>query len=723
MAEQDARPAVAFHPAGASRAFAFGQYRFDRTDRTLTGAQGEVKLPPRVLAVLECLLERPGRVVSKQTLLDAGWPDAAVSEGSLTEAIGQIRQALGDSSQSPQFVQTVHRRGYRFIAPVAVEAAAPPAPLSLVPPLTTPPRDLPLGQPAAPAESPSSRRRLTYAAAGAAVAIAAGGLWYLNALGTSEVGRRSTITLRTEQAPAPGLIAHPVAALSPDGSRIVYVAGESATSYRLFERSVDAFEATPLAETEGAHGPFFSPDGAAIGYFQGGWLHTMPLATRQAVRVAETGQSFGGSWHADGTIVVATGGATGLVRVDLKRGMVTSIPVNDVPPHELRFPQALPDGRTIIATRWRLTQRDSIVIAIDRDTGATRTLATGFHGRWMEPGVLTFLRDESLMARPFPAEGPAVPVLAGVMTGGTSAGQYAVSTGGDLLYIPADPRRRLREVVSVTPGRIEPTLFEPRAYRSVVPSPQGDLVAVTIAEEGAADLWIGDLARGALRKVTETGVAVDAAWSPDGRFVWFGWQRDGALGVYRVLASGAGSPELMAPIGVGTPTSVGVDGVVVLQRVTTPNGLDLAVLRPGASRAEDWLATPASEALGRRSPDGKWVVFQSNRSGRREVYLRAYSDPAFGERQVSPHGGQDPHWADDGAAIVFMDDRDLLQAPFDNGRLGPARAITSRGDLVMARPGPGRGILALRRLNEAAPITTLRLVKSWRSEVLAQLGR
>ena len=141
MREQESSPSVAFHRSTARRALLFGPFRFDLADKTVSRDGEEIRLPPRALMILDYLIERPGRLVTRQELADALWKDAFVSESALTEAIGVLRQALGDSAAEGEYIQTVHRRGYRFVAPIRVDA---PAPAALAPVLA------PVGVPDAP---------------------------------------------------------------------------------------------------------------------------------------------------------------------------------------------------------------------------------------------------------------------------------------------------------------------------------------------------------------------------------------------------------------------------------------------------------------------------------------------------------------------------------------------------------------------------------------------
>jgi DNA-binding winged helix-turn-helix (wHTH) protein len=296
--EQDSSPSVAFHPAAARRAVLFGPFRFDLSDRTLTRDGIEVRLPPRALLILAHLLERPNRIVSKQELVDAVWKDAFVGETSLTEAIGVLRQALGDAASDSTYLQTIHRRGYRFVAPLRVEAQTTPA-LAAVP----------LSEQATAEIAPSTAANLRVissrwiAVAGVALLGAAALVaWSIVRRDNPPQITRATITLPVSQAPAPGLTAQPVATLSPDGRRIVYVAGAPG-SYRLFLRAIDQFEAIPIPGTDGAHGAFFSPNGASIGFFARGRLFVLQLPDGQPIDLASAGMGFGGWWHTDDSIV------------------------------------------------------------------------------------------------------------------------------------------------------------------------------------------------------------------------------------------------------------------------------------------------------------------------------------------------------------------------------------------------------------------------------------
>jgi DNA-binding winged helix-turn-helix (wHTH) protein/Tol biopolymer transport system component len=704
--DPDPSPAVAFHPAGPRRALRFGPFRFDTLDRTLSRDGEEIRLPPRALAILEYLIERPSRVVPKQELIDAVWKDAFVGETSLTEAIGVLRQALGDTAAEPRYIQTIHRRGYRFTGELRAEA---PGSSALAP-------VAPAGheQPAA-----QATRRTSLLTPGrlalAAIALAMGAVaaWMLRPSPPPAQVTRATITLPVTQAPAPGLIAQPVAALSPDGRRIVYTAGAPG-HYRLYLRSIDQFEAIALPGTDGAHAAFFSPNGQSIGFFARGRLFAMRLPDAEAVDLADAGSGHGGWWHTDDSIVFATGTALGLRRVPARGGVAAEIAVTGLDPARLRHPSLLPDGRTLLATHWKQNVRNSDVVAIDVETGTARAISRGVHPRALPDGRVAYLRDGDLVASPLAHAGSELPLIQGVMTGVTGAGQYSLASNGTLLYLPDSPSRLLRQIQRVPgDGAAEPLPFENRAFQNIAVSPDGRLVATTIYERGASDLWIGEIARGTLSRLTTQGGVVDPVWSRDGRTVFFGLPVSGQPQIHRAAADGTGQPAVFSTTAGLSPASTTTAGLVFANRLRA-TGIDIVTVTADGS-VRDWLATPFQEAHPRVSPDDRWVAYASNRTGRAEIYVRAASG-AGGDRHVSAAGGGQPEWAPDGRAVYFTRERRVYRVDMSTTPLGQPVPRHADSRLVLARPA-GDGLIVLNAIEEERPITTLNLVMNWTEEI------
>ena len=691
----------------------FGPFRFDLSDRTLTRDGQEVRLPPRALLILAHLLERPNRIVSKQELVDAVWKDAFVGETSLTEAIGVLRQALEDAASDSTYIQTVHRRGYRFVAPLRIEAQTTPV---LTPVTAFEPSATDTAPTAVPPRRAAATRPLGIAIALGVlvVAIAAVATWLaLSRQATPQV-TRATITLPASQAPAPGLTAQPVATLSPDGRRIVYVAGAPG-SYRLFLRAIDQFEAIAIPATDGAHGAFFSPDGASIGFFARERLFVLRLPDGEPIDLARAGAGVGGWWHTDESIVYATGAGGGLFRIPARGGAPATVPVNGVDAAMLRHPTVLPDGRTLLATHWKFNVRHSEIVAIDMDTASARVIGRGVHPRALPGGRVAYLRDSDLVAAPLSGTGPEAVLISGVMTGVTGSGQYSLAANGTLLYLPDVPARLVRQMGIVTfEGVEQPLPFETRAFQNVALSPDGRSVATTIYERGASDLWIGDIQRGVLQRLSSEGGNVDPVWSRDGKWIYFASTRMGQAQIYRMPSDGSARPTVVSSATSLSPSAPTSSGLLFAMRLHRGGSTDIVtVAQDGTVR--DWLATAAPESGARVSPDERHVVYHSVRSGKSEVYVRAIAGDGP-ETQVSIKGGSHPGWSRDGRFIYFMNGRRLARLEMRNGTFTRPEEIYAGDRLVLARVGEA-GIVVLKAIEEERPLTTINLVVGWTGEV------
>jgi DNA-binding winged helix-turn-helix (wHTH) protein/Tol biopolymer transport system component len=691
----------------------FGPFRFDLSDRTLTRDGQEVRLPPRALLILAHLLERPNRIVSKRELIDTVWKDAFVGETSLTEAVGVLRQALGDAASDSTYIQTVHRRGYRFVAPLRFEAQTTP----VLTPVST-------FEPSATGTAPTAvlhHRALATRPLGIAIAllvlvIAAVAMWLVFGRQAPPQVTRATITLPVSQAPAPGLTAQPVATLSPDGRRIVYVAGAPG-SYRLFLRSIDQFEAIAIPATDGAHGAFFSPDGASIGFFARGRLFVLRLPDGEPIDLAPSGAGVGGWWHTDESIVYATG-TGGLFRIPARGGTPAAVPVNGVDAAMLRHPTVLADGRTLLATHWKFNVRHSEIVAIDMETASARVIGRGVHARALPGGRVAYLRDNDLVAVPLSGQGPEVVLISGVMTGVTGSGQYSVAANGTLLYLPDVPSRLVRQMAIVTfEGVEQPLPFETRAFQNVALSPDGRSVATTIYERGASDLWIGDIERGVLQRLSSEGGNVDPVWSRDGMWIYFASTRAGQAQIYRMPSDGSAGPTVVSSVTSLSPSAPTSSGLLFAMRLHRGGSTDIVtVAQDGTVR--DWLATPAQESGARVSPDERQVVYHSGRSGNSEVYVRAMAGDGA-EMQVSIKGGSHPGWSRDGRSIYFMNERRLFRVEMRSGTLTRPEEIYAGDRLLLARIGEA-GILVLKAIEEERPLTTINIVVGWTDEVRAR---
>jgi DNA-binding winged helix-turn-helix (wHTH) protein/Tol biopolymer transport system component len=714
-------PSVGFHPA-SRRIVRFAGFRADLTDSSLWRDGEEVKLPPRALGVLFYLLDRPGRVVSKAALLDAVWKDSHVTEASLIEAVGILRQALGDDAQNPRIIQTVHRRGYRMVASIAIEQPA--ADLEVVRAESALASTPDGGSDAAESDAHRSRAWLRWVPAAAIVAVGLAALWlWLNAEPTPDV-TRVTITLPPDQAPAPALSANPVVALSPDGRDLVYVAGKTG-DYRLFIRRLGDFSAQPLPGTEGGHGPFFSSDGRHIGFFSKGRLMRVSRAGGDPLVVTQAaGSGLGGTWTSDDRIVFAPGPFDGLWEVSAGGGT----PQRLVPPPDAasgyRWPHALPDARTIVATRWRSNVREAAIVLIGRPTGGvTDLVGPASDGRVLGGRTLLFVNNGTLMAAPFSGTTVGVPrgVVDRVMVGATGAAQFSTSGTGDLVYIPDDPDRTERTIAYADrTGTLKPTALPPRAYQNL--SVCGHLVAATMLEHGVSDLWVGDLDRGTLSRLTRAGTSVEPVWRPGCQKVLFGSSRDGVVNIYEIDTNGDGMRRLHPSERVQVPASLTPDGRrLFFTEIAPSTGADIWSVEDGP--AEVYLRGPTSESAARVSPDGRFLAYQVDDRGSSQVFVTS----ARGREPrvpVSPAGAAAPSWSLDGRRLYFRQHPGEIAAVDVTGTsaaiVSRPTVVLKRPDLVLGRAAPD-GLLVLLRGKEQLPLTRLLLVLNWRTELMERL--
>ena len=472
-------------------------------------------------------------------------------------------------------------------------------------------------------------------------------------------------------------------AITPDGSRVVYV-GNNGT--QLFVRALDALE--PVAVFTGApRGPFVSPDGQWIGFIDSGnTLRKVALTGGPAVTLATLdGLPRGATWGPDDAIIVATDTqATGLQRIAATGGPTTILTRPDRAQGEADFfwPEWLPGGRAVLFTITAVTGGlDAAQVAIlDLQTGTSRILVRGgSHGHYVPSGPgspkrlerdgnhLVYAAAGTLRAVPFDlarleTRGTPVPVVPEVVTtifGGVDA---AVAADGTLAYVSGGGLRganALRTLVWVDrQGRETPIPAPPRAYAVPRLSPDGTRIAVG-AEDQERDLWLWDLARATLTRLTvDPGGDANPVWTPDGRRLVFSSNRDGQTALYVQPADGTGSAKRVSE-GAGRPqnaTAITADGTrVVFYELTPTRGRDLGLLTlTPAPRVEPLLETRFEERNGTVSPDGRWLTYESDSTSRFEIYVRPFPNVGGGQWQVSSTGGIQPLWARSGRELFYV---------------------------------------------------------------------
>jgi serine/threonine-protein kinase len=488
-----------------------------------------------------------------------------------------------------------------------------------------------------------------------------------------------------------------IVALSPNGTHVVYTANDG-----LSLRPLDQLQATRIPGTDGAREPFFASDGQWIGFFAEGQLKRVSLTGGAPVTLGAMLPPWGASWGGDGMILLGQG-PKGIVRMPAAGGAPEMlIPVEN---GELAVsPQMLPGGEWLLFT-LRLagvSQWDQAQIVMQSLATRERTVLVegGRDGRYLPTGHLVYARGEGLLAVPFDlgarrVTGGPVPLvqdLASVSPFG--AAQFSVADNGSLVYLPvsANPDVARRTLVWVDrQGRETPLAVSPRGYVYPRISPDGTRVALDVRDP-STDIWIWDLARETLTRLTfDPGSDRSPAWFPDGRRLAFSSQRDGSPGnVFWQAADGTGAAERLAEADRDLfPTSVSPDGSQILVNIATGGATgaqaendDIAVVsREG--RQTPLLATMFGERNAEVSPDGRWLAYESDESGREEVYVRPFPDVQAGRWQVSTGGGRQPVWARDGRELFYLvPPGRIMSAPIQPG----ASFVAGNPQLVVNGP-------------------------------------
>ena len=457
-------------------------------------------------------------------------------------------------------------------------------------------------------------------------------------------------------------------ALSPDGRDLVYVARRNGVP-QLFHRALGQIDAVPIRGTEeGAIRPFFSPDGEWVGFVTlTGELKKIRLDGGLAITLCPApGGGFGGSWHADGTIVFATLTTPGVMRVSAEGGTPEPVTTVDADAGETFHddPVWLPASQAVLFGRATgPPQDDNVEILVQSlATGERRVLTAGFNPQYLPTGHLVFARTGGLWAAPFDATelvltGEARPVVEDLGTTGLGYAPYAVASNGSLAYLAGEGTGgAARTLVWVDrEGREESVATPPRGYLYPRISPDGTQVALDVRDQ-EFDIWTWDVRRETLTRLTfDPGPDRYPVWTPDGRRVVFSSTRMGAPNLFWKAADGTGAAERLTDSpNTHFPHSLSPDGTRLVFQEITDTGRDLGMMAVEDERAvEALLRTAFNEHNGEISPDGNWLAYQSNASGRSEVYVRPFPDVEGGQWLISTEGGATPLWAPDGRELFY----------------------------------------------------------------------
>jgi serine/threonine-protein kinase len=513
-----------------------------------------------------------------------------------------------------------------------------------------------------PAGPYSTRRLAPWGIAALMSAVAALSLWsQLRRTGpATDFVTRLVVTLPEDRrlTGAAQSFAVPIA-LSPDGRRLVYSAVRDQRP-QLYIRDMDRFDEEPIPGTEGATSPFFSPDGAWVGFFANGRLQKVPLAGGAPVNICEIPayRGTGIDWGANDKIVFTSSAlGSGLFHVPAAGGRPERLTTPDPERGEYghAWPQFLPDGQSILFALWGGESWGAAILSLE--TRKWQTILPGVaRVRFLPTGHLIYgvYGSSGLQAVPFDlarlgVDGSPIPVLDGVdFIPRSGRASYAVSRTGSLVYVPARPVERSLVWVD-RQGKASPITEERGSYEFPRLSPDGRRVALQLG----GDTWIHDLERGTRTRHTVEGGNLVPVWTPDGSRVAFASIRGGPWNLYWKPADGGGEAELLLPSKrCQFPMSWSPDGqVLAFQEYTSETAEDIWMLDQDGE-AQPFVVTRFREQTPRFSRDGRFVAYVSNESGRHEVYVQPY--PATGKRwTVSTNGGTEPLWSPDGRTLFY----------------------------------------------------------------------
>jgi len=543
------------------------------------------------------------------------------------------------------------------------------------------------------------------------------------------------------------LASRPAIALSSDGRRLAFVATTDGMT-RLYLRSQNEFEARPLAGTEGASEPVFSPDGRWLAFFANNSLFKISTDGGPVESLARVNDPRGLSWDSadiltyapepTGMIFQITADGTGSPKaVSTRKGP-------DERTH--RWPQALPGNKAVLFTVGAITSPDNYdgatVEAIVLATGERRLLLRGAAmARYMAPGYLLFARGHSLFAVRFDADrlevqGAPVAIVQGV--GGdstTGAFDFAFSNTGTFAYFPGSKEGTQHRLAwASVHGAIEPVPLPPGGYFDIKLSPEGGRVALQSIAGGGSDIWVHDFAKKTFTRLTFGGQNRTPVWSRDGSMVYY--VALDPMGnnsrIVRKPADGSRDADVVANVKYRTFLK-GVSGdaqTALIEYSTIANKVDIGTIPLGIDREPAPVAASEfDEYCASLSPDGRWIAYQSDDSSRAEIYVREASGKG-GRWQVSSEGGEEPHWAPKGDELYFRNDTLLMAAHIVPGpvfQYTPPRVMFDGFFNLRAESGISYDVdpkstrfLTIRLAGDGVASSSIRVITNW-SQELARL--
>ena len=643
----------------------FGPFEVDIRTAELHYNGRKTLLHDQPFQVLQALLERPGDLVSREELIARIWPNGTFVdyERGLNKAINKLRDALRDTAESPRFIETIPRRGYRFIAPLEIVSNG-------LPTAVTSETDS-AQTPAPRTTRPSSERIAWFIAAASVVALMLVLIWWRNSKPLREVRYFS----------APLSFSAKDIAVAPNDHTIAIVGYlESERKNALWIYEVGSQQARSIAATEGASYPFWSPDGRTVAFFADAKLKKAEISGGPVQTICDAPSGRGGTWNKDGVIVFTPDGRQGggLYRVLASGETPRPITIPDKARGEdsYRWPTFLPDGRHFLYMAANFSGRndeDAIFVG-SLDSNEKRFIVkASANAAYAAPGYLMFYRDKTLLAQRFDLKhfaltgGPAA-VLADVQyLSNVKRAVFAVSDNGLLLAQGGSGATISQPMWFDRNGRVLGTVGQPGVYGNVCLAPNGKSAALSITDIASqnTDVWIYDLLHASTKRLT-FDPAIDRVpiWSPDAKRLVFTSSRQFNIDLYVKNADGTQEEKSVVSDDFNKyPNDWSRDGKYILYT----RGPDLWFVKLPERKSSLYLKAVSVLKNGQFSPDGKWVAYGSNESGKWEIYVTSFPVPQ-GKWQVSTGGGEQPRWRRDGKELfyLFLDNK-MMAAPVTTG--------------------------------------------------------
>jgi Tol biopolymer transport system component len=463
-------------------------------------------------------------------------------------------------------------------------------------------------------------------------------------------------------------------AISPDGRKLAFVAVDASGKTLLWVRPLDALIAQPLAGTEEARQPFWSPDSRLVGFFSQGKLKKIEISggPPQTVSDGAVG-NLAGTWGPDGMILFAGSGVGGnglspIEAVSAGGGQPRPATVLDRSRQERSHssPYFLPDGRHFLYLAVSAKRENTGVYIGSLDSKDTKRLLTvEAEARYAPPGYLLFVRDGSLMAQAFDVRraevsGDLFPIAEQVFSDPIFGnGMFSVSSNGVLVYRAGAGSGNTQLTWFDRAGKRLGTVGLPGDYLNPELSPDGKRVAFERrSAQGDRDVWLLDLSRGTPTRFTFTpSDEYMPIWSPDGSRIVFASNRQGPAGLYQKPSTGAGNEERLFSSALDLSTnSWSSDGRFIFYRSLSAKGTNEAWILPlfGDRKPFPFLQSEDfSQNMAKISPDGRWVAYFSNEFGRFEVFIQSFLKPS-GKWQVTTSGGFHSRWSRDGKELFYL---------------------------------------------------------------------